>query len=210
MNKDLKTLKKCPKCGKPLEVREGSYGTYLDCTGYPKCKYTFDISGASKNKLNIPSTCPKCGKKLAIYNGKFGAFLGCNGYPNCNYTYNFEDTSNISCPICGRIMKERTGKHGLFYGCSGFPECRFTFPMRVSKKKTPRKRLEIPQEYGSTSNKILNVLSNEWQNLSGLTNILGCNDEMDVKYILLKLKEFERKGLIVKDFFDNEEFWKKN
>ena len=135
--------KSCPRCGKPLEMRKGTYGTYLDCTDYPKCKYTYDLS--SKNVAetkqigtNTPSSCPRCSKKLALYIGKYGIFLGCNGYPKCNYSQNFEDPYNISCPRCGRIMKERTGTYGMFYGCSGYPKCKFTFDLRV-KGKTKEK-----------------------------------------------------------------------
>ncbi len=135
-NSDFKAPKKCPKCGKPLKIRHGDYGTYLDCTGYPKCKYTQDISGKiTTTRASIPSVCPKCGKNLAIYKGKFGIFLGCNGYPKCNFSYNFEDPTNISCPKCGRIMRERKGKYGLFYGCSGYPDCKFTFDLRIKEKK---------------------------------------------------------------------------
>ena len=129
-------LKKCPKCGKPLKIRYGEYGTYLDCTGYPECKFTKDVSSTySRNRISIPAICSKCGKNLAIYMGKFGIFLGCNGYPKCNFSYNFEDPTNISCPKCGKIMRERKGKYGLFYGCSGYPDCKFTFDLRIKEKK---------------------------------------------------------------------------
>jgi ssDNA-binding Zn-finger/Zn-ribbon topoisomerase 1 len=145
----------CPRCGKPLEMRKGTYGTYLDCTDYPKCRYTYDLS--SKNltetkqiSIITPSSCPKCGKKLALYIGKYGIFLGCNGYPKCNYSQNFKDTYKISCPKCGRIMKERTGTYGEFYGCSGYPKCKFTFDLRgkgKTKEKKPVKKLVLPDGY---------------------------------------------------------------
>lgn len=31
--------KKCPKCGKSLTIRDGKYGKFIGCTGYPKCNY---------------------------------------------------------------------------------------------------------------------------------------------------------------------------
>jgi len=34
----------CPECGKPLVVRDGRRGKFLGCTGYPKCRYTADVS----------------------------------------------------------------------------------------------------------------------------------------------------------------------
>ncbi|SHF15045.1 Topoisomerase DNA binding C4 zinc finger [Desulforamulus putei DSM 12395] len=33
----------CPQCGKTLKVRNGPYGFFLGCTGYPKCRYTKNI-----------------------------------------------------------------------------------------------------------------------------------------------------------------------
>ena len=35
-----KIEKKYPKCGKPLVVRKSIYGSFLGCSGYPKCRYT--------------------------------------------------------------------------------------------------------------------------------------------------------------------------
>ncbi|MEG2417709.1 MAG: topoisomerase DNA-binding C4 zinc finger domain-containing protein [Eubacterium sp.] len=30
----------CPRCGAPLVRREGKYGAFQGCSGYPKCRYT--------------------------------------------------------------------------------------------------------------------------------------------------------------------------
>ena len=35
----------CPVCGKKLVERSGKYGTFLGCTGYPKCRYTREKQG---------------------------------------------------------------------------------------------------------------------------------------------------------------------
>jgi hypothetical protein len=29
----------CPRCGKPLVLRNGKYGQFYGCSGYPKCKF---------------------------------------------------------------------------------------------------------------------------------------------------------------------------
>ncbi len=29
----------CPVCGKPLVLRQGAYGEFVSCSGYPGCKY---------------------------------------------------------------------------------------------------------------------------------------------------------------------------
>lgn len=209
-----RTPKRCPRCGKPLETRHGTHGTYLDCTGYPKCKYTQDLSKIRTNKTEsiVPAKCPKCGKKFAIYAGKFGIFLGCNGYPNCNYSYSFKDPTKISCPECGKNMRERTGKYGTFYGCSGYPDCKFTFDLRIKKKKIQdtKKILELPQDSTFTTGNILKVLSDKLQDLQKISNKLNLNDKMDVKFLQLKLKELERKEIIEMNLIDKIKFWKKS
>lgn len=35
-----KSVKKCPNCGSVLTLRNGKYGEFWGCTGYPDCKYT--------------------------------------------------------------------------------------------------------------------------------------------------------------------------
>ena len=32
-------IKLCPKCGSPLEIRTGRYGSFMGCTKYPACTY---------------------------------------------------------------------------------------------------------------------------------------------------------------------------
>jgi DNA topoisomerase-1 len=80
--------KKCPKCGKPLAIREGKYGKFLACTGFPKCKYLENIPGESKPRefKDSGKKCPECGKPLALRTSKKGVtFLACTGYPDCKH-----------------------------------------------------------------------------------------------------------------------------
>ena len=46
----------CPVCGKPLVLRQGAYGEFVSCSGYPKCKYI-------KQNLIEGMKCPKCGDR---------------------------------------------------------------------------------------------------------------------------------------------------
>lgn len=34
----------CPKCNSPLKKRNGIYGPFYGCTGYPECKYTESVN----------------------------------------------------------------------------------------------------------------------------------------------------------------------
>ncbi len=40
LQKSKESMRKCPNCGEILVKRNGKYGLFLGCSGYPKCKYT--------------------------------------------------------------------------------------------------------------------------------------------------------------------------
>jgi DNA topoisomerase-1 len=103
----------CEKCGKPMVVRQGKWGPFISCSGYPKCKNIRKLpkekkaaaveageapaapkparakaSGAAPTKPAAPAAageppCELCGRPMVIRNGRFGPFLGCSGYPKC-------------------------------------------------------------------------------------------------------------------------------
>ncbi len=43
----LKKAGKCEKCGRPFKIKNGRWGKFLACTGYPECK---NIKKISKDK----------------------------------------------------------------------------------------------------------------------------------------------------------------
>ncbi|MEN8154441.1 MAG: topoisomerase DNA-binding C4 zinc finger domain-containing protein [Acidobacteriota bacterium] len=75
----------CPDCGSKLIKRKGKFGSFLGCSGYPECKYTFDL-GKKDEEPDENMVCPECGNPLRERNGKFGKFLGCSNYPECRFT----------------------------------------------------------------------------------------------------------------------------
>ena len=73
----------CPNCGSELVYRQGKYGEFIACSGYPKCKY---IHQEEKKVPENAKVCPKCGKgHLIVRKSRFGSFLACNQYPDCDY-----------------------------------------------------------------------------------------------------------------------------
>ncbi len=75
----------CPLCGKPLVLRQGAYGEFVSCSGYPKCKYV-------KQNLIEGMKCPKCGEgDIAERKARRGnVFWGCTNYPKCDFTSNYK------------------------------------------------------------------------------------------------------------------------
>ena len=220
----------CPDCGRPLEEYFQKNRKFLGCSGFPNCRFTLDVLDYSEKlsikekdgKIRYPSECPLCGNRLAIYVGKFGPFFGCNGYPECKFSLNFDDLENILCPQCGNSMTERTGKYGLFLGCKSFPNCRFTYQLRVIKdkgtiekkqikKKLLKKKLVI-DELDETEihdyNRILEALNDDWQDINEISKKLNINDKYDIRFLQIRLKHFERKGIIKIIKKDRERYYK--
>jgi DNA topoisomerase-1 len=106
------TGESCPVCGKPLVLRQGSYGEFVSCSGYPKCKYV-------KQNLIEGMKCPKCGTgDIAERKARRGnVFWGCTNYPKCDFTSNYKPVAK-KCPECGSpYLVEKTLKSGIYLEC---------------------------------------------------------------------------------------------
>jgi DNA topoisomerase-1 len=102
----------CPQCGKPLVLRQGAYGEFVSCSGYPKCKYV-------KQNIIEGMKCPKCGTgDIAERKAKRGnIFWGCTNYPKCDFTSNYKPVAE-KCPDCGSAyLLEKTLKSGIYLEC---------------------------------------------------------------------------------------------
>jgi DNA topoisomerase-1 len=102
----------CPACGKPLVLRQGAYGEFVSCSGYPKCKYV-------KQNLIEGMKCPKCGEgDVAERRARRGnVFWGCTNYPKCDFTSNLKPVAK-KCPKCGSpYLVEKTLRSGVFLEC---------------------------------------------------------------------------------------------
>jgi len=141
----------CPLCGKPMLARQGRFGKFLGCSGYPECKHTIDVApdgtqvAAPVEGKASDTLCEKCGKPMVAKRGRYGTFLGCSGYPECKNIVRTPkgaqagapaapvELSDISCDKCGKPMAVKQGRYGKFLGCTGYPECR-----NIMKYKVPQ------------------------------------------------------------------------
>ena len=118
---------KCPKCGENLVLRNGPYGEFASCGGYPKCKYI-------KQNLIEGMKCPECGEgDIAERKARRGnVFYGCTRYPKCSFTSNWKPV-NRKCPECGSpYLVEKSLAAGLFLVC---PNNRKSSPEPETQKK---------------------------------------------------------------------------
>ncbi len=125
----------CPKCGKPLLRREGSYGEFVACSGYPKCKYV------KQDLLDVK--CPKDGGDIAVRKTKRGdTFYGCVNYPKCDFSSNLKLVDE-TCPKCdSSYLVEYGNKEGTYLVC---PNNREFLPKRRPKKGQPAEVPNTPE-----------------------------------------------------------------
>jgi DNA topoisomerase-1 len=124
----------CPQCGKPLVLRQGAYGEFVSCSGYPKCKYV-------KQNLIEGMKCPKCGQgDLAERKARRGnIFWGCTNYPKCDFTSNYKPVAQ-KCPECGSpYLVEKTRESGIFLEC---PNKKKSAEEKPAPKKRGKKAVE--------------------------------------------------------------------
>ncbi|OOR89446.1 DNA topoisomerase I subunit omega [Moraxella caviae] len=135
----------CDTCSRPMQIRTGSTGVFLGCTGYnlpPKerCKGTknlmpvsafkFDADDESAETLALmgKKRCPKCNAAMDGYIVDGGLKLHvCGNNPDCDgYLLEkgvFEiggasnDAPTIDCDKCDGQMELKTGRFGAYFAC---------------------------------------------------------------------------------------------
>ena len=103
---------RCPTCGRNLVVKQGRFGEFTACTGYPECRYVKQKSTGVR--------CPKDGGDVVERKSRRGkVFYGCGNYPACDFTL-WNKPVPESCPKCGwRFLTEKvTKRHGRQLVCA--------------------------------------------------------------------------------------------
>jgi DNA topoisomerase I len=107
---------KCGKCGELMLIKDGRFGKYLACSGYPACK--------NIQPLNKPQgtgvTCPECKQgELVEKKSRYGKmFYSCNRYPECKFAL-WDPPVEKPCPKCGfpLLVKKVYKREGEFFKC---------------------------------------------------------------------------------------------
>jgi DNA topoisomerase-1 len=82
----------CRKCNNALVKRNGKYGAFISCSGYPKCSYI--------HKERTKSNCPLCNLCPLVKNSWKGkVFWGCESYPKCRFSIS-SDIIEKKCEKC--------------------------------------------------------------------------------------------------------------
>lgn len=134
----------CQLCGRPMQIRTGTTGVFLGCSGYnlpPKerCKGTLNLTPveslaafsdddtAETADLMAKHRCAKCGTAMDSYVIDGGRKLHvCGNNPDCD-GYEVEegefkikgyDGPTIPCDKCDGEMQLKTGRFGPYFACT--------------------------------------------------------------------------------------------
>jgi len=101
----------CEHCGRNLVYKQGKFGKFLACPGFPECRNIKPILEHTGIK------CPKCEGELVQRRSKRGKkFFGCIKYPECNFV-TWDEPVQEKCPECGTHLAKKENKAGTTYKC---------------------------------------------------------------------------------------------
>ncbi|HWR43180.1 type I DNA topoisomerase [Sporomusa sp.] len=96
----------CENCGRMMVVKQGRYGNFLACPGFPACRNTKPIL------KDIGVKCPKCsGAIVERQTKRRKVFYGCENYPECDFN-TWDMPLKDNCQVCGAFMVRHKYKNG--------------------------------------------------------------------------------------------------
>ena len=105
----------CDKCGRKMLIKNGRFGKFLACSGFPVCKNTKPFL----DKIGL--SCPEegCSGEIIRKKTKKGrTFYGCSNYPKCSFV-TWNKPIDKKCPQCNHILVLSINKKsGFYYKCS--------------------------------------------------------------------------------------------
>ncbi len=120
----------CEKCGRMMVYKQGRFGKFLACPGYPECKNTKTIA------KEIDAPCPNCGGKVQVRKSKRGAvYYTCEKGTDCFLSW--DEPTSVKCPECGKILLKKRpfrGRGPIKYVCSN-SECKYEEKAPAKTKK---------------------------------------------------------------------------
>ena len=135
----------CDKCGRMMVVKQGRFGKFLACPGFPECR------NAKPLLRDTGVACPKCGGRIVERKSRRGrAFFGCDRYPACDYT-TWDEPQKETCKTCGAFIQKhryRTGRAILYCSNEACPS-RIGSPIEkelARQKKRAQEALEKTKE----------------------------------------------------------------
>jgi DNA topoisomerase-1 len=162
----------CDQCGRSMQIRTGTTGVFLGCSGYalpPKerCKHTMNlVSGheaidadadedAETKQLRAKRRCKMCNAAMDSYllDEKRKLHI-CGNNPDCAgheveqgaFKLKGYEGPTLECDKCGSEMQLKTGRFGKYFGCTN-SECKNTRKLLKNGEAAPPKVDPIPMPH---------------------------------------------------------------
>lgn len=170
-NEPVGTSITCPKCGRPMQIRTGSTGVFLGCSGYAlppaeRCKETINLvhgdevvhdeadedEEAESRVLRTRHRCARCGTAMDSYLVDAQRKLHvCGNNPDCpgheietgRFKLKGYEGPLIPCDKCGSDMQLKTGRFGKYFGCTA-SDCNNTRKLLRNGQPAPPKMPPVP------------------------------------------------------------------
>jgi len=168
-NNPTETDIKCPTCQRNMQIRTGSTGVFLGCSGYslpPKerCKTTLNLTSgdeavsvdadeeAESRQLLERHRCKICDTAMDSYLIDEGRKLHvCGNNPECSgfeveagkFKIKGYDGPSLECDKCGDQMQLKNGRFGKYFGCMA-EECKNTRKLLRNGEAAPPKMDPVP------------------------------------------------------------------
>jgi len=137
----------CPVCGKNLVEKDGKFGPFLACPGYPDCTFTMPLVEV------MPGRCPKCSGRLMKRTGISKTSGKQYVYYCCEYVNSRDENNKCDfmtwdvpvkddCPACGHTMFKKAGKgfkkpYCINEACENFvPEEKRGYTKKTAKEES--------------------------------------------------------------------------
>ena len=112
----------CELCGRPMVIRQGRFGPFLSCSGFPECKHSRPLAKGT----GVP--CPLCHTGQIVERKtkrRQRVFYGCSRYPACDFTSPQKPVNRV-CPSCAApYLVERRQGGKVTIACRA-PGCGYT------------------------------------------------------------------------------------
>lgn len=169
-NVPVETSIACPSCGRPMQIRTGSTGVFLGCSGYAlppaeRCKETINLvhgdevvhddsdDGEAESRiLRARRRCALCGTAMDSYLVDAQRKLHvCGNNPDCpgyevelgRFKLKGYEGPVIPCDKCGADMQLKTGRFGKYFGCTA-SDCNNTRKLLRNGQAAPPRMEAIP------------------------------------------------------------------
>ncbi len=94
----------CDKCGRNMVIKNGRFGKFLACPGYPECTNTKAITE------DTGAACPVCGAKVVKKKSARGyVYYSCDKYPECSFI-TWDKPLKTKCPVCDSSLFRHTDR----------------------------------------------------------------------------------------------------